>query len=114
MACLLFDDDKFAAIFGYLCAKRRFALCLCFAVVELVEFHAVLRCALLITVRTYEQNKHNASIFFIQRLIFIFSGRSSECKCLYSLGVMANKIICAMLLISASEMTADRDGTAQP
>ena len=43
MACLLIDDDKFAAIFNYSCIERRFALCLCFAAVELVEFHAVLR-----------------------------------------------------------------------
>lgn len=114
MACLLFDDDKFAAIFGYLCAKRRFALCLCFAVVELVEFHAVLRCALLNTVQTYEQIKHNASIFFLYRDIFIFSGRSSECKCLYSRGVMANKMMSHTVASSDSAMTADREGTAQP
>lgn len=114
MACLLFNDDKFAAIFCDLSAEWCFALCFCFAVVEFVKFHAVLRCALLNTVRTYEQIKHNASIFFLYRLIFILSGRSSECKCLYSLGVMANKIILRTVVSSVSEMTADREGTAQP
>lgn len=76
MACLLVDDDKFASVFNYSCIERRFALCLCFAAVELVEFHAVLLIVLLITVQTYEQIKHNANIFFLYRDIFIFSGRS--------------------------------------
>ena len=55
-----------------------------------------------------------SSIFFIQRLIFIFGGRCKPCKCLYSLGVMANKIISQIEGISASDTTSDSEVMAQP
>jgi len=52
--------------------------------------------------------------FFIYRDIFIFSGRCKLCKCLYSLGVIANKIISRTAVSSASESTADSEFTAHP
>ena len=46
--------------------------------------------------------------------IFIFLGRSSAVKCLYSLGVMAYKIISRTVVISLSDITADSEFTAHP